>query len=118
MMRQPVEQSGCHFCVAEDGRPFAERQVCGDDDRGPLIEPADQMEEKLAAGLGERKIAQFVHDDEVEPGDEVGKTALLTITRLRLKPIDEIDDVVEAPTRAVADQGAGKCDGQVRFSSA
>lgn len=28
------------------------------------------MEEELTAGLGEREIAQFIHDDEVEPGDE------------------------------------------------
>src|SRR5690606_21558261 len=76
------------------------------------------MEEELTAGLGEREIAQFIHDDEVEPGDEVGKTALLTIARFRLKTIDEINDVIEAPACTVTDQGAGKCDGQVRFSSA
>ena len=66
------------------------------------------MEEKLAAGLGEGQISQFVHDDEVEPGDEVGEPSLLAIARLRLEPVDEIDDVVETPARAVADQGAEK----------
>ncbi len=76
------------------------------------------MEQQLSAGLGERKIAKLVHNDEVEPGDKVGKTPLLTITRFRFKTIDEIDDVVEAPARAVADQGTGKCNGQMGFSSA
>ena len=53
MVGEPVEQSGGHFGVAEDGGPFSERQVRGDDDRGPLVEPADQMEEELAASLGD-----------------------------------------------------------------
>lgn len=51
MMGKPVEQSGGHFCVAEDSRPFAERQVCGDDDWCPLVELADEVEQQLSAGL-------------------------------------------------------------------
>ena len=34
------------------------------------------MEEQLAAGLGEREIAEFVEDDEVEPGQVIGEAAL------------------------------------------
>ena len=49
MMGEPVEQSGGHLGVAEDGGPFPEGEVGGDDDRGPLVEPADQVEEELAA---------------------------------------------------------------------
>lgn len=102
MVGEPVEQSGGHLGVSEHGRPLAEGEVRRDDDRGPLIKPADQMEEKLAAGLREREIAKLVHDDEVEPGNEVGQPALFALACFRLKPVDEIDDVVEAPTRAVA----------------
>jgi hypothetical protein len=47
------------------GRPFAEGQVGGDDDRGLLVEAADQVEQQLAAGLGEGQIAEFIEDDEV-----------------------------------------------------
>lgn len=53
------------------------------------------------AGLREREIAKLVHYDEVEPGDEVGEPALFSIACFRLKPIDEIDDVVEAPTQCI-----------------
>ncbi len=60
------------------------------------------MEEELAAGVGDLEVAQFVHDDEVESCDEVCKTTLLTITRLRLKPIDAVGDVIEAPACIVA----------------
>ena len=45
---EPVEQRGGHLGVAEDGRPFAEGEIGGDDDGSALIEPANQVEEKLA----------------------------------------------------------------------
>ena len=48
-MGEPVEQSRGHFGVAED-------EMGGDDDRGSLVEPADEMEEQLPAGLGEGQI--------------------------------------------------------------
>ena len=59
---QAIEQRGGHLGIAEDARPFAEGQVGGDDDRGSLVEPADEVEQELAAGLGERQIAEFVED--------------------------------------------------------
>ena len=65
VMGEAVEQRGGHLGVAEDARPFAEGEVGGDDDRGLLVEPADQVEQQLAAGLGEGQIAEFVEDDEV-----------------------------------------------------
>lgn len=49
MMSETVEQRYRHLVVAEDSGPFAERQVGRDDDRGPFIEPADQVEEQLPA---------------------------------------------------------------------
>ena len=49
---EPVEQRGGHLGVADVG-PFPEGEVGGDDERGPLVEPADEVEEELAAGLGE-----------------------------------------------------------------
>ena len=116
MVGEPVEQSGGHLGVAEYGRPLAEGQVRRDDDGRPLVEPADEVEEKLAARLGKWEIAQFVHDDEVEPGDEVGQPSLFAATCLRLEPIDEVDDVEEAAACAIADQSTSKGDGQVRLS--
>ena len=43
-MRHPVEEGGCHLGIAEDGDPFTELQVGGDDDAGLLVELADQVE--------------------------------------------------------------------------
>ena len=106
MVGEAIEQCGRHLGIAEDAGPFAERQVGGDDDRGALVEPADQMEEQLPASLGEGQIAEFIEDDEVEPGEVVGDPALFAATMLGLQAVDQIDNVVEAAARAVADQGA------------
>ena len=68
----PVEQGRRHFGIAEDARPFAESEIGGDEDRGAHIEAADEMEEKLASGLGEGEMAEFAEDDEVEVGEMIG----------------------------------------------
>jgi len=67
-MGQAIEQRGRHLGVREDARPFAERQIGGHQHRGALVEPADEVEQELAAGLGERQIAELVKNDEVHPG--------------------------------------------------
>ncbi len=60
MMRQSVEERGRHLGVAEDGRPLPEGEVGGDDHRGAFVEPADQVEEQLPAGLGEGQVANLI----------------------------------------------------------
>jgi len=67
VMRQTIEARGGRLGAAEDGRPFAEGRVGGDDDRGTLIELADEVEQQPASGLGEGQIAALVADDEVTP---------------------------------------------------
>jgi hypothetical protein len=44
MVGQAIEQRGGHLGVAEHAGPFTEGEVRGDDDRGPLVEPADEVE--------------------------------------------------------------------------
>ena len=48
-MGQTIEQGGRHLGVAEDGCPFAEAQIGGDDDAGAFVERAQQMEQQRAA---------------------------------------------------------------------
>src|SRR3954453_18995936 len=72
VVREPVEQGGGHLAVAEDSRPFGEGEVRRDDDRGPLIEAADQVEQQLAAALSEGQIAEFVEDQEIDARYPVG----------------------------------------------
>lgn len=76
------------------------------------------MEEQLPAGLGEGKIAEFIEDDEVEPGKMIGNAALPAGTGLGLEPVDEVDDVEEAPACATADERTGNGDRQMRLAGA
>jgi hypothetical protein len=71
------------------------------------------MEQKLAAGLGEGKIAQLVKNDEVHPGQMLGEPALSSVAGLGLEPADEIDDVVEATAGTIADTASRDSDGQM-----
>jgi hypothetical protein len=41
---QAVEQRCRHLGITKHGRPFTEGKVRGGDDRGALVEPADQVE--------------------------------------------------------------------------
>ena len=45
VVREAVEQRGGHLGVAKDGRPFTKGQIGRHDDRGALVEAADQMEQ-------------------------------------------------------------------------
>jgi len=94
-MGEAVEERGGHLRVAEDAGPFAEGEVCGDDDGCALVETADQMEEELAAGLGEGQVAEFVEDQEVEAAEEIGQPALAVGAGLGVELVDQIDAVEE-----------------------
>jgi hypothetical protein len=86
---QAIEQGGGHFGVAKDAWPFAKVEVGGDDDRGLLIEMADQVEQELTAGLGKGEIAKLIEDDEVQACEPVGDPALALGPDLALELVDE-----------------------------
>src|ERR1700677_888141 len=115
---QAIEQRGGHLGVGEDARPFAEGEIGGDDDRGALVEPADEVEQELATGLGERQIAELVENDEVHAGQVIGNPTLPAAAGLALEPVDEIDDVVEAAAGAGPNAATGDGDRQVGFAGA
>src|SRR4030081_3583431 len=104
---QAVEQRGRHLGIAKHTGPLSECEIGGDDDGRAFVEAADEVEQELAAGLSEWKVAKFVKDDEVHPGQMLGDTALPSVAGLRLKPIDEVDDVVEAPAGTGPDAASG-----------
>src|SRR3984893_16388585 len=118
MVSQTVEQCCGHFGIAEHAGPFAEREIGGDDDGRTLVEPADEMEQELATGLGEWQGAEFVEDDEVHPGQMLGDTTLPSVTGLDLQAVDEVDHVVEAPADTGSDAASGDCDGQMGLAGA
>ena len=116
MVREPVEQSGGHLGVAEDGGPFAEGEVGGDDDRGALVQPADEVEQQLAAGARERQITQFVEDQQIEPGEMFGELAGPALVGLQFEQVHQVGGVVEPHASAAADAVAGDSDAEVGLS--
>ena len=54
-----------------------------------LVQPAEQVEQELAAGLGEGQRAEFIEDDEVQAGQMIGEPPLASIAALGLEPVDE-----------------------------
>ena len=94
------------------------RPVGGDDDGGALVEPADQVEQQLAAGVGEWQVTQFVEHGEVEPRQVIGEPPLPAGARFALQPIDEVDDGVEAAARAASDAGPSDRYSEMAFAGA
>jgi hypothetical protein len=47
MMGERVEHGGCHLLMPEDLRPLTKGEIGRDNDRRPLIEFRDKMEEEL-----------------------------------------------------------------------
>jgi hypothetical protein len=82
------------------------------------VKPADEVEQELTAGLRERQVAQLVENDEVHASQMFGESALPTIAGLGLKPVDEIDDVVEPSTGTIADATSRDRDGQMGLAGA
>jgi hypothetical protein len=58
------------------------------------------VEQQLATGLGERRIAELVEDEEVEPGEAIGDAALPPGAGFRRQPVDQGARGMEAATGA------------------
>ena len=67
-MSEAVQQGSGESLRAEDLRPLIEGQVGGDEDRPSLVSLAEDLEEELGAGLGERYEAELIDDQQLEPG--------------------------------------------------
>jgi hypothetical protein len=76
------------------------------------------VEQQLAPGMGKWQVAEFVEHDEVLAAEVVGQTPLSSGPALGLQLVNQVDDVEEPPTCAVADAGACDGDGQVRLAGA
>ena len=72
------------------------RDTAGTTNRRPLVEPAYQVEQQLAARLGERQIAEFVERHQINAGELLGQPAGDAGASLGLQTVDQVDDVEEA----------------------
>ena len=56
MVEQPIEQRGGNYRIAEDLTPFGKAAVGGEDHRALLVAGVDQLEEQVAAAVGDREV--------------------------------------------------------------
>ena len=64
------------FPVAEHRWPLRERQVGRADHRRALVEPAQQVEQELAAGPSEGQVSKLVQNDQVAPDELLREPSL------------------------------------------
>ena len=65
MMSQAVQQGRCHPFSLEHLVPFAEGQVAGDQQAAPFVAISEHLEQQFGTRSAERKIAEFVADQQV-----------------------------------------------------
>jgi hypothetical protein len=116
MMGDTIQKCRGHLAVPKDLRPFAEGQVGGNDERGPLVELGDEVEQQLSAVFRERQIAQFIKYHEIKSGEVCGQLSTSSCQLFLFKLIDQVDRVEEPSFSAVPDRFTG--DGEMGLSSA
>lgn len=58
--QEAVQDGGGEDVVAEDVAPFGEALVAGDDHAAAFVAAADELEDHVRFGVGERQVADFV----------------------------------------------------------
>ena len=61
-MREAVEERAGEPLGAEHGRPLVERQIARDQRAASLVALAEDLEQQLGPGRGERHVAELVDD--------------------------------------------------------
>ena len=116
-MGEVIEQRCGHLGVAEDGGPFAEAEVGGDDDAGALIELTQQMEQQCPARCAERQTAQLIEDHQIDANQAFGDLSGLALGLFLLQRVDEFDRGAEPNLPSVMLDGLNaEGGGQVGFA--
>src|SRR3546814_6821512 len=98
-------------------RSVAEGEVRGDDDAGPLIELADEVEQQLPSRAGERQITELVEHDQVEPRQLRRQGPAFADPGLLFEACHQIDGVEVAGASAPSHDIGGDRDGEVGLRS-
>ena len=72
----------------------------------------------MSADLGKRQIAQFIEDQEVEAGDEIGGSSLAFCAGLGIQFVHQVDHIEEPTPAALPDAGSSDADGKMGFAGA
>ncbi len=90
-MRKTIKQCCCQLRIAKDGRPLREAQVGGDNQTGPFIELAEQVEQQGTTCLAKRQVTKFIKDNEIDMGESVCQASVPGVELFQLERIDQFD---------------------------
>ena len=94
-MGKTVEQGGRHLGIAEDGHPFSERQVGGDEQAGLLVKLADQVEQQCAARGRKRQVAQLIQNHGIDQRELFGQIPGFAQLLFFLQQVDQVHGIEE-----------------------
>src|SRR5207248_44650 len=118
VVEQAVEDGSRHDRIAEDGAPFANRAVGGDQHAAAFVTARHQLEEEMRRVWFERQIAEFVDDQELGFGEEA-EALFETTVGVRLdQPCHQRRRRHEEHRIALADGGAAEPDGKMGLADA
>ena len=116
MVGDAVEQGAGEALAGEDGGPFLEGQVRGDDCGAAFVAPAEDVEQQLASGLRQGHVSEFVDDQEADLG-ELGLEAEQSLLVARLDQlVDQLGGGGEADAEALL--AGGEAEGERDMSLA
>ena len=75
MVKQPIEQCGGDYGVAEDLAPFGEAAVGGQNHGAAFVTSIDELEEQIAAAGDDRQVSDLIDDQERSPAQEANALA-------------------------------------------
>ncbi len=64
VVKQPVQDGGCHDLVAQHHAPVARGAVRRDQDAAPLVAAADELEQQMGRRGLKREVAELVHNQQ------------------------------------------------------
>ena len=118
MVGDAVEQRAGEALAGEDRGPFLEGQVGGDDGGAVFVAAAEDVEQQLASALREGHVAEFINDQQADPGELVLETEQpLLVARLD-HLMDELGGGGEAHGEALLAGGEAEGQGDVRLADA
>lgn len=66
MVRESIQQGGCHAFSLKDLAPVAERQVAGDQQAATFVSISEYLKQQFGSRSTERQVPEFIDDQQIE----------------------------------------------------
>lgn len=108
MVRQAIQQSGCHAFALKDLPPVAERQIARQQQAPSFVAVGKNLKQQLCTAATERQVAQLIHDQQISAIQLSEKTVEQVRLLLLFEQIDESRSREEADLVPLATRSGGQ----------